>query len=109
MPDALYDQIGQAYAATRHPDPRIAAAIVAVLGNADTMVNVGAGAGAYEPIGKRLIGVEPIVADDSAEVASRVPGSPGGGRGAALSSGYVRRRSCSADTAPLDRLAPGPR
>ena len=59
MPDALYDQIGQTYTSTRQPDPRIAAAIAAVLGNADTMVNVGAGAGAYELVGKPLVGVEP--------------------------------------------------
>jgi SAM-dependent methyltransferase len=59
MPDAVYDNIGRTYIATRHPDPRIAAAIVAALGNADAMVNVGAGAGAYEPIGRPLIGVEP--------------------------------------------------
>jgi len=59
MAHALYDQIGQTYTSTRRPDPRIAAAILAVLGNADSMVNVGAGAGAYEPVGKRLVGVEP--------------------------------------------------
>ena len=59
MPDALYDQIGQTYTSTRQPDPRIAEAIVAALGNADAMVNVGAGAGAYEPVGKPLVGVEP--------------------------------------------------
>jgi SAM-dependent methyltransferase len=59
MPDALYDQIGQTYTSTRHPDPRIAAAILAALGSAETMVNVGAGAGAYEPIGPTLIAVEP--------------------------------------------------
>jgi SAM-dependent methyltransferase len=59
MPDALYDQIGHAYTSTRHADPRIAAAIVAALGDAEAMVNVGAGAGSYEPIGRLLIGVEP--------------------------------------------------
>ena len=59
MPHALYDQIGQTYTSTRQPDPRIAAAIAAVLGKADAMVNVGAGAGAYEPVGTPLVGVEP--------------------------------------------------
>jgi SAM-dependent methyltransferase len=59
MPDALYDQIGQTYTSTRHPDPRIAAAIAAELGSANTLVNVGAGAGAYEPAGKPLVGIEP--------------------------------------------------
>jgi SAM-dependent methyltransferase len=55
----LYDQIGQQYTATRRPDPRIAAAIVDALGDAGSVVNVGAGAGAYEPAGRRLVAVEP--------------------------------------------------
>jgi SAM-dependent methyltransferase len=59
MPLALYDQIGRAYAATRHPDPRIAAAIVRALGDAETVVNVGAGAGAYEPSDRSVVAVEP--------------------------------------------------
>lgn len=59
MPEPLYDHIGQTYARTRQPDPRIARAIVAAVGEAETVVNVGAGAGAYEPIGKFLIAIEP--------------------------------------------------
>src|SRR5262245_38267576 len=59
MSDALYDQIGQTYRSTRRPDPRIAAAVDAALGNAASIVNVGAGSGAYEPVGKSLVGVEP--------------------------------------------------
>lgn len=55
----LYDHIGQKYTDTRRPDPRIARAIVAALRNAETVVNVGAGAGAYEPIDKFLIAIEP--------------------------------------------------
>jgi SAM-dependent methyltransferase len=56
---ALYDQIGQRYTATRRADPRIAAAILDALGDAGSVVNVGAGAGAYEPVGKSLIAAEP--------------------------------------------------
>ena len=59
MPETLYDHIGRTYARTRQPDPRIAKAIVAALRHAETIVNVGAGAGAYEPTGKSLIAVEP--------------------------------------------------
>jgi SAM-dependent methyltransferase len=59
MPDALYDQIGHTYSTTRRSDPRIAEALVARLGDVGTMLNVGAGAGAYEPAGKRVIAVEP--------------------------------------------------
>ncbi len=59
MPQALYDQIGRRYTLTRRPDPRIAAAIVDALGDASTVVNVGAGTGAYEPVGPSLVAVEP--------------------------------------------------
>ncbi len=55
----LYDRIGVGYAATRQPDPRIAAAIRAALGDARTVANVGAGAGAYEPRDLRVVAVEP--------------------------------------------------
>ena len=59
MTQALYDQIGRSYTSTRHPDPRIAAAIWNALGDAGTVINVGAGAGAYEPVGRSLVAVEP--------------------------------------------------
>jgi SAM-dependent methyltransferase len=50
MPDvALYDAIGQTYTATRRADPRIGALVAAALGGAASVVNVGAGAGSYEP------------------------------------------------------------
>jgi SAM-dependent methyltransferase len=55
----VYDRIGAGYTATRRPDPRIALAIDAALGDARTVVNVGAGAGAYEPRDRRLVAVEP--------------------------------------------------
>ena len=56
---ALYDRIGVGYTTTRRPDPRIAAAIEDALGDALTVVNVGAGAGAYEPAGRRVVAIEP--------------------------------------------------
>jgi len=55
----LYDRIGQTYAGTRHPDPRIAAAIWDALGNARTVLNVGAGAGNYEPVDREVVALEP--------------------------------------------------
>jgi SAM-dependent methyltransferase len=55
----LYDRIGRSYAATREEDPRIAAAIHAALGDARTVLNVGAGAGAYEPRDREVTAVEP--------------------------------------------------
>jgi SAM-dependent methyltransferase len=56
---SLYDRIGGSYRATRRPDPRIAAAIVDALGDARTVVNVGAGTGAYEPTDRKVLAVEP--------------------------------------------------
>ena len=56
---SLYDRIGRQYTSTRRPDPRIAAAILDALGDAESVVNVGAGAGAYEPADRSLVAVEP--------------------------------------------------
>jgi SAM-dependent methyltransferase len=54
-----YDVIGRSYAATRATDPRIAAAIWDALGDARTVVNVGAGTGSYEPPDRDVTAVEP--------------------------------------------------
>jgi SAM-dependent methyltransferase len=56
---AEYDAIGTTYARTRRPDPRIAALIEDALGDAVTVVNVGAGTGSYEPRDRRVVAVEP--------------------------------------------------
>ena len=45
-----YDDIGRSYARHRRPDPRITRQINAALGEADRIVDVGAGAGFYEPV-----------------------------------------------------------
>lgn len=57
----LYDRIGIGYRALRVPDPRIAAAIEAALGDATSLANVGAGAGSYEPRDRRVIAIEPAL------------------------------------------------
>jgi SAM-dependent methyltransferase len=57
----VYDLIGGRYAAGRCTDPRIAAPILAALGDARTVLNVGAGSGSYEPRGPRVVAVEPSV------------------------------------------------
>ena len=54
-----YAVLGVSYAASRQPDPRIAVTIRTALGDARTVVNVGAGAGSYEPADVRLTAVEP--------------------------------------------------
>ena len=55
----LYDTIGGAYAVTRRTEPRIAAQVWAALGDARTVLNVGAGTGSYEPADRDVIAVEP--------------------------------------------------
>jgi SAM-dependent methyltransferase len=60
--DFDYDKHGAGYAKQRRPDPRIAARIWAALGEAGTVVNVGAGAGSYEPQDRHVIAVEPSAA-----------------------------------------------
>ena len=59
MSGPLYDRIGTTYTSTRRPDPRIAAAIRDALGDARTVLNVGAGAGGYEPTDREVVAVEP--------------------------------------------------
>jgi hypothetical protein len=56
---ALYDRIGCSYTASRQTDPRLAALIWDALGDAETVLNVGAGAGAYEPPDRTVLAVEP--------------------------------------------------
>ena len=56
---ALYDRIGRTYTATRRENPRLAAAIHAGLGDALTVVNVGAGTGSYEPRDRKVVAIEP--------------------------------------------------
>ena len=56
---AKYDSIGVNYAELRKPDPRIAKVIENALGQAKTVVNVGAGTGSYEPAGRSVTAVEP--------------------------------------------------
>jgi SAM-dependent methyltransferase len=56
---ARYDTIGHGYSRTRREDPRFRAQIHAALGTARTVVNVGAGAGAYEPTDRHVIAIEP--------------------------------------------------
>jgi SAM-dependent methyltransferase len=54
-----YETLGVGYAERRRPEPRIAERILAALGDASSVVNVGAGAGSYEPVDRRVLAVEP--------------------------------------------------
>ena len=57
----LFDKIGLGYRDYRRPDPRLAAAITRALNRTDTVVNVGAGAGSYEPSDRSVVAVEPAM------------------------------------------------
>ncbi len=59
MGKAAYDTMGRGYAPIRRPDPRLAAAIEAALGDSTSAANVGAGAGSYEPTDRLVVAVEP--------------------------------------------------
>ncbi|WFR67434.1 class I SAM-dependent methyltransferase [Curtobacterium flaccumfaciens] len=57
--DADYARIGEDYRKYRRPEPAFARAITKALSNARTVLNVGAGAGSYEPTDRDVTAVEP--------------------------------------------------
>lgn len=71
MSSELYDRIGRTYASTRGTDPRIAAAVWKALGDARTVLNVGAGTGHYEPSDREVVALEP----SPVMIAQRPPGA----------------------------------
>ncbi len=73
----LFDTIGTTYAAARPADPRIAARIWAALGDARTVLNVGAGTGAYEPPGRDVTALEPSAVMRAQRPAGAAPCLPG--------------------------------
>jgi SAM-dependent methyltransferase len=80
-----YETHGRGYAERRRADPRIAAAIAAALGDARTVLNVGAGAGSYEPLDRWVLAVEPSATMRAQRPADAAP---------AL--------ACTAESLPLD-------
>jgi len=66
-----YDVIGRGYSRVRRPDPRLAQAIWSALGDARTVLNVGAGAGSYEPPDRWVLAVEP----SEVMIDQRLPGT----------------------------------
>lgn len=71
--DADYGRIGEGYAAVRQPDPRIEATFWAALGDAKTVLNVGAGSGSYEPYDREVTAVEPSASMRAERPAYRSP------------------------------------
>jgi SAM-dependent methyltransferase len=71
--DFDYEAHGQGYALQRRTDPRIAAQVHAALGSARTVLNVGAGAGSYEPDGRHVLAIEPSAAMRAQRAESLAP------------------------------------
>jgi SAM-dependent methyltransferase len=69
----LYERLGQTYRETRRPDPRIAEIIIAAIGDACSVVNVGAGTGSYEPMDRYVVAVEPAQAMRSRRPSGAAP------------------------------------
>jgi SAM-dependent methyltransferase len=87
--EALYDLIGDSYATSRREDPRLAALIREALGDAESVVNVGAGTGDYEPRDMRVVAVEPSRRMIEQRDSSRVPAQLGRAEALPLEDGAV--------------------
>lgn len=75
-----YDRIGHGYASTRREDPSLARQIDEALGDAHTVVNVGAGTGSYEPRNRHVVAIEPsdvMAAQRPPELAPAIAASAG--------------------------------
>lgn len=89
MSASRYEQIGVGYAALRREDPRFARAIHDALGDARTVVNVGAGAGSYEPRDRYVIAIEPSDVMAAQRTRDHVPALRGGAGSLPLRDGAV--------------------
>ncbi len=83
-----YDTIGVGYSAERRPDPRWAAALVAALDGARSVVSVGAGTGSYEPAAT-VAAVEPSAVMVGQRCAGLAPAARGIAEGLPLRDGAV--------------------
>lgn len=73
MTAELYEHIGLTYRQTRRPDPRIAVLLARAIGDARSVVNVGAGTGSYEPTDRYVVAVEPAAAMRAQRPAKAAP------------------------------------
>lgn len=71
MTKTRYDDIGLTYRQHRTPDPQITAQLARYVDDAGTVLNVGAGAGSYEPSSAGVVALEP----SSVMIAQRPTGS----------------------------------
>ncbi len=113
-----YARHGRTYAQHRRPDPRIAARIHAALGDARTVLNVGAGAGSYEPADRWVLAVEPSATMRAQRPPGAAPAIAARAEALLLDDGAVdaamacvtihHRESPRAGLAELRRVARGP-
>lgn len=78
MSAPAYDRIGLSYSEVRRADPRFEATIRRALGDAKRVLNIGAGAGSYEPSDREVIAVEPspvMIAQRRAGAAPAIQGT----------------------------------
>jgi SAM-dependent methyltransferase len=87
--DFDYDALGQGYGQHRRADPRIAAQVHAALGDARTIVNVGAGGGSYEPEDRYVLAIEPSAAMRAQRPAGAAPAIHGVAESLPLDAGSV--------------------
>lgn len=71
--ESRYDTIGLGYAHTRREDQRLVSRITEALGDAGSVVNVGAGAGSYEPRDRHVVAIEPSKVMAAQRGPDRVP------------------------------------
>ncbi|MGA2521077.1 MAG: class I SAM-dependent methyltransferase [Acidimicrobiales bacterium] len=116
--DFDYERDGGSYDAVRRADPSIAARIASALGPARTVLNVGAGAGSYEPEARRVVAVEPSAAMRARRppgvgpvvdaVAERLPFAPASFDAALAVLTVHHWRDRSAGLQEMRRIARGP-
>jgi SAM-dependent methyltransferase len=113
-----YERHGRTYASHRRADPRIAARIHEALGDARTVLNVGAGAGSYEPEDRWVLAVEPSATMRAQRAAGAAPAIAARAEALPLDDGAVDAamacvtihhwESPEAGLAELRRVARGP-
>ncbi len=98
---ALYDEIGVAYGAARRTEPRIARRLWDALGAAESVLNVGAGTGSYEPPDRAVTAVEPSAVMRAQRPADAAYCSAAEAQALPLPDGSFERRAVAALRADL--------
>ncbi|WP_341855063.1 SAM-dependent methyltransferase [Brachybacterium sp. GPGPB12] len=106
--DADYGALGSTYSRYRRPDPRIAAVITQALGEARTVLNVGSGAGSYEPTDREVTAVEPSAVMRAQRPAHLAPAVDATAEQAALRRRLLRRRHDHLQRPPVAGPSCGP-